>query len=49
MSDDTANTSAEEDSDGVVLIPRGVVSGIEDVADGNTGDKSDIENVLKFH
>lgn len=49
MSADTEDSTGDEDRDGVILVPRGVVSGIEDVADGDTADRCDIENVLKFH
>jgi len=29
-------------------IPFGVLRGIEDIGDGNTADKDDLESVLKF-
>ena len=39
-------TISVEDADPVV--PAGVLRGIEDIAEGNTASKEDIESILKF-
>ena len=50
MSLDSGEAGAREDaSDGEEpLVPEGVLRGIEDVEEGNTASKEDIESVLKF-
>lgn len=44
-SSDGEEVSAEGDDPSV---PEGVLRGIEDIAEGNTASKEDIESVLKF-
>lgn len=45
-----ASPDGEEtlDEDAGPRVPEGVLRGIEDIAEGNTASKEDIESVLKF-
>lgn len=36
------------DKDGTVLVPEGVLEGIEDIAEGRTATAEDIDEVLKW-
>ena len=44
--DDGAESSSDDGEDPVV--PEGVLEGIDDIEDGNTASKADIESLLKF-
>ena len=49
MSFTPTEDGAEEPSDGDdPVIPEGVLRGIEDIEDGNTASKEELESLLKF-
>jgi hypothetical protein len=49
MSLTPAEDRAEEPTDGDdPVIPEGVLRGIEDIEDGNTASKEELESLLKF-
>lgn len=42
------NDSESVDGDGVPRVPAGVLEGIENLANGNTASKEDLEDALSF-
>lgn len=42
------DTEDSTDDGGDPLVPEGVLRGIEDIEEGNTASKEDLESVLKF-
>ena len=42
------STGGKDNESGEPLIPEGVLKGIEDIEEGNTASKEDIESILKF-
>jgi len=45
-SDDGAEKRSDDGDD--PLVPKGVLRGIEDIEEGNTASKEDLEELLKF-
>lgn len=50
MSTTPVDDAADEGSDDgdEPLVPEGVLDGIDDIEDGNTASKEDLESLLKF-
>lgn len=47
MADAQRDAGSEHEDDEELVVPEGVLRGIEDIAAGNTASKDDLESVLK--
>ena len=47
-SEPVPSDDGDEEADGRPEVPAGVLRGIEDIAEGRTASKSDLESLLKY-